>query len=116
VTLLLLLCVLPLDDVRRDTVDVIELNHVYNDCGAATITQWVFWEQSGGELRVVAWRLCKPRMVVERHRDGYRLLWHDGETLREVRAACYRESWTQHDVEVTDREAWPKESRRELRD
>ena len=47
-------------------------------------------------------------------RGDYVLLWHDGELLREVRAAAWRESWTQFDPEMHDRDRFPKSARRGL--
>lgn len=101
---------LPTDDVARDQVDVIELSHVYDDCGRLTIRQWIFWQDD----KVRAWRLVKGNQAVTRERGEYRLLWHDGELLRDVRAASYRETHCQYDPEVYDRERTPKERRREL--
>ena len=50
---------------------------------------------------------------------GYVCLWHDGEILRRVRSAAFRETWTQNgldgDPEVLEREFLPKDRRRELR-
>ena len=41
--------------------------------------------------------------------------WFDGGVQRRVEAITVRESWTQYDPELTEREYLPKEKRRELR-
>ncbi len=43
------------------------------------------------------------------------MIWNDGEILRHIRAASFRETWTQHDPELLEREYLPKEERRELK-
>jgi hypothetical protein len=59
----------------------------------------------------------KPNQLPQRNwTDGaYTAIWIDGEVLREVRAGSMRESWTQYDPELIEREFLPKEKRRELR-
>jgi hypothetical protein len=47
-------------------------------------------------------------------RGCYIATWHDGLTLRQVRAASIRETWTQYDPELIERSVLPKEHRREL--
>jgi hypothetical protein len=116
----LIFSVLPLaDEPVRDRVDVAEVNYFYDDCGKLVFTQLVWWDWCGGESehRVVAWRLSKsdgqrPRLD---HPSGeWVSRWHDGEIFREVRAASFRETWTQADVELVDRDYLPKDLRREL--
>jgi hypothetical protein len=46
---------------------------------------------------------------------GYQSVWQDGEVLRRVRAESMRETWTQYDPELIEREYLPRERRRELR-
>jgi hypothetical protein len=102
-----------------DRVDIIELNRVYDERGRPTLTQMIFWEWREHDARphVVAWRLW-PERGLQPTRDwsvgDYVLLWHDGELLREVRAARWSESWTQHDPEMEDRTWLPKAARRGL--
>lgn len=45
---------------------------------------------------------------------GYSATWHDGELLRVIEAASFRETWTQYDPELVERDYLPKERRREL--
>jgi 7,8-dihydro-6-hydroxymethylpterin-pyrophosphokinase len=66
---------------------------------------------------VRAWRLLKKQTQVP-HRDWqnrkFVAVWHDGEILREVEAETIRESWTQYDPELVEREFLPKDKRRDL--
>ena len=39
------------------------------------------------------------------------MLFTDGTVLRELRAAAFRESWTQYDLEQVERKRLPKEYR-----
>jgi hypothetical protein len=67
---------------------------------------------------VRAWRLVKnPAQLPQRdwQDGGYVAVWHDGEVLRHVHAESMRETWTQYDPELIEREFLPKEQRRELR-
>lgn len=67
---------------------------------------------------VRAWRLVKsPSQIPERDWGGrgYLASWTDGKLNRHVVAADYRETWTQYDPELAEREILPKERRRPLR-
>jgi hypothetical protein len=67
---------------------------------------------------VRAWRLVKnPAQLPQRDwKDGgYLAVWQDGEVLRHVHGQSMRETWTQYDPELIEREYLPKEQRRELR-
>jgi hypothetical protein len=143
--LLLLLSILPHDDVLRDEVDLVELNHFYDEHGRLVFDQVIFYnwcdnvivpaqeetpnetgmrilpaipEFEGSRYQVVAWRLVKnPNILPQRdwRLGGYRCLWHDGEALRLVRAKSFNETWTQEDPELTERRYLAKEDRRELK-
>ena len=107
----------PHDTMIRDAVDVIEVNHFYDDCGRHVFDQQIFWDWSGTRYQVVAWRLIKsPEMLPHRDwkRGGYVAMWRDNETLREVRAPAIRETWTQYDPELAERQVLPQEQRRHL--
>jgi hypothetical protein len=102
-----------------DRVDVVELNRVYDDQGRPLLTQMIFWDwyEHDARLHVVAWRLWPEdgaRPTRDWSQGEYRLLWHDGELLREVWAGSWRESWTQFDPEMNDRVVLPKSARRGL--
>jgi hypothetical protein len=110
----------PQEDVSRDRVDLVEVNHFYDDVGRHVFDQVIFYDWSPGDCRHVvrAWRMVKkPHQLPQRNwtDDTYTATWNDGEVLREVRAATMRESWTQYDPELVEREYLPKEKRRELR-
>lgn len=118
----LLAAILPQpDSVVRDSCDLIELNHFYDDQGRLVFDQVIFWDWSDDEGRynVRAWRLVKnPTQLPQRdwNGGGYSALWIDGEqTLRRVHCAAFTESWTQHDPELAEREFLSAERRRPLR-
>jgi len=117
---LLLLGIIPHDDVVRESVDLVELNHFYDEHGRLVFDQVIFYDWSPGDSRymVRAWRLVKnPNILPVRDwdRGGYRSLWQDGEQLRDIHALSFRETWTQYDPELVEREFLPKERRKELR-
>jgi len=110
----------PVDDVLRDRVDVIELNHYYNDRGQLIFDQIIFWDwcPTAGRLKVRAWRLVKSAWhLPERdwQRGGWSALWLDGDRLRAVYAGAFRETWTQYDPEIEDRRLYDVTQRRKLR-
>ncbi len=114
------LCLNPVDDVASDHVDLVELNHLYDEQGKHVFDQIIFydWSARHGRYNVRAWRLLKhPHQVP--HQDSqtgrYTALWRDGKVLRKVLAETMRESWTQHDPELIERAFLPKEQRSELR-
>ena len=109
-----LLAVLPATGVACERVDVVEVNHYYDECGRLVFSQLVFFEFRHGKECVCDWRLLKhPNHRPERDpRTGdWVTIFGDGETLREVRSSSFRESWTQYDVESYDRRVWPRERR-----
>ena len=113
-------CLNPVEDVAFDTVDLIEVNHFYDEQGRLVFDQVIFYDWSPAQSRyqVRDWRLLKtPAQLPRRNwsRDEFVAIWHDGEVLRKVRAQAIRESWTQYDPELVEREYLPKEKRRELR-
>lgn len=117
----LLLAVVPQDaGIVRDRCEVIEINNFCDSDAHPVFVQAIFWDDAG---HVIDWRLVKNRADQERaniqiRRDyaggGYVATWLDSETLREVRSKCWRETWTQHDPELVDREHMPMDRRRKL--
>jgi hypothetical protein len=110
----------PQEDVTRESVDLIELNHFYDEHGRLVFDQVIFYDWSAGEARynVRAWRLVKnPSQLPQRDWSGggYSAMWHDGEQIRQIRSKSIRETWTQYDPELVEREYLPKERRKELR-
>ena len=112
-------CLHPTEPVTQDAVDLIEVNHFYDEHGKLVFDQVIFYDWSAATSRyhVRAWRLLKsPGQVPRRNwkRRDFVSLWHDGDMLRQVRATSMRETWTQYDPELMDREHLPKQRRREL--
>ena len=110
----------PREDVARETVDLIEVNHFYDEHGRLVFDQVIFydWSKDDARFMVRAWRLVKnPAQLPERDwKDGgYMAVWQDGEVLRHVHGQSMRETWTQYDPELVEREYLPKERRKELR-
>jgi hypothetical protein len=106
--------------VTRESVDLIELNHFYDEHGRLVFDQVIFYDWSASEARynVRAWRLVKnPAQLPQRDwaAGGYTAMWHDGEQIRHLRSKSIRETWTQYDPELVEREYLPKERRKELR-
>ena len=118
---LILSAILPQPDgVLRDAVDLIEVNHFYDDCGRLVFDQAIFWDWSEDEscYHVRAWRLIKQVEQLPRRdhaRGGYSVLWHDGEVIRQLLASGVQETWTQWDPEMREREKFPVERRRPLK-
>jgi hypothetical protein len=116
----LALGIAPQDDVVRESVDLIELNHFYDEHGRLVFDQVIFYDWAAGEARynVRAWRLVKnPAQLPQRdwRTGGYSAMWQDGEQVRYIHSKSIRETWTQYDPELVEREYLPKERRRELR-
>ena len=110
----------PREDVARESVDLIELNHFYDEHGRLVFDQVIFYDWSAIDSRynVRAWRLVKnPSQLPQRDwaTGGYSAMWQDGEQLRNVQSKSIRETWTQYDPELVEREYLPKERRKELR-
>ena len=106
---------LPLTDVANETVDLIELNHVYSASGSPMYDQVLFyqWRPKTGDYQVRAVRLLLSDDIPRRdfRRDDWVMIFSDRAILREVRSAAFRESWTQYDVEQAERTRLPKEYR-----
>lgn len=110
----------PVEDSLCEKVDLIEVNHFYDEQGKLVLDQLIFydWSPTDGRFQVRAWRLLKKPTQVPRKdsRTGeYTSLWNDGAVLRKVSASQCRETWTQYDPEFTEREFLPKDKRRDLR-
>lgn len=107
-----------------DRVDLIETNHLFDDNGKLIFDQLLFWEWDDykSRHRIVAWRLLKNESMKPRrdYASGRWLAivtvndWNAQCRLTEVWASDCRETWTQQDPELLDREHWPHTSRRGL--
>lgn len=113
------ICLLPSDETVQDRCDAIEINHCYDDEGRLLHTQVIFWDydEQAPNQRVAAWRLVKNpacRPIRNQNTGEWELLWSDEDGLRRVTARSFRETWTQHDPEMTSRDEFPKSQRRGL--
>lgn len=97
--------------VITDIVSVIELNHMYDGEGKLVFDQVIWWDWNAEFARyeVRDWRLVQPqRKGVIPTKDRQRGVWvsvfQDGEQMRKVSCLTFRETWTQCDNEMLDRE------------
>lgn len=102
-----------------DACDLIEVNRFYDENGKLVFDQVIFWDWKPieGEYHVAAWRLLKSEEQKPYRSpvcDCWETVWHDGDVLRRVRAPYVRETWTQFDPELANREMLKKEFRRDL--
>lgn len=110
----------PAMSLATQDVDLIEINHLYDEQGQHLLDQLIFYEWSAhrGRYDVLAWRKLKSTTSTPQRSwqdGGYHLTWYDRGLMRHVRADAIRETWTQYDPEVLERQALPVERRRELR-
>lgn len=134
--LLLALSVGPEDDILRDTVSVQEYNHFYDEKGKLVFDQIIYyewqpyavmredeegkqWPESGWRYQVVDWRLCRGtgnEIPEYNHRLGrWVAVFKDGEAIRRIESASFRETWTQVDPELAERSWLDKDRRRKLK-
>ncbi len=117
--MLLALANAPAEQMVVDRVDLIEVNHYYDEHGRHVFDQTIYYDWCPQQCRynVRAWRLLKSASQLP-HRDWktneYVAVWHDGSVLRKVRADQFRESWTQYDPELVEQDYLPKDQRRDL--
>jgi hypothetical protein len=116
------LAVLPrLSEPVADSCAVIELNTTYDFDGRELFKQNIYWlwNERLGRLECRGFNIIKHESQIPRPdccgRKHYTTLWRDGEVNRLVVADSFKETWTQHDPELVEREYLPKELRRELR-
>ena len=115
--ILVLFAVIPQTDIADESVAMVELNHFYDADGKHVLDQLIFYDWNAAESThdIIAWRLCKkPSQRPVAVRGRWISVWHDGDTLRRVRAEVFRETWTQFDPESIARKTRPKDQRREL--
>jgi len=116
----LMLSIIPHEDVLRDNCDLAEVNHFYDENGKLVFDQVIFydWDWEAERYQIRAWRLVKsPNILPVRDwvNGGYYSLWQDNLDVRRVMYPSIRETWTQYDPELIEREFLPKERRKELR-
>lgn len=91
----------------KERVDLIELNHFYDDLGRHAYDQVIFYEWSPDfhRFHVIAWSLVEndlSRMPAKVPGQAeYSVIWYDRDSKikREVRSKLYRETWSQFDPE-----------------
>jgi hypothetical protein len=91
----------------KERVDLIELNHFFDDLGRHAYDQVIFYEWSPdyGRFHVIAWSLVENdlyRMPTRLPGSGdYVVHWYDRDARvkREIRSPLYRETWSQVDPE-----------------
>ncbi|TWT34704.1 hypothetical protein [Blastopirellula retiformator] len=116
-TLLLILAAIPVQAATIDRVDLIEVNHFFDEQGRHVIDQIIFWDWDRDRFQIRAWRLINSDAQLptrDWRRDQYVCYWRDLMQLRKVYAPRKRETWTTYDPEVLEREMRSIEERREL--
>lgn len=117
---LVIASVIPQEFVAQDRVDLIEVNHYYDERGNPVFDQLIFYDWSSEESRyhVRAWRMLKRKSqwpLRDWERNTFTAVWlDDGKMMRKVRAASIRETWTQYDPELLERAELPLSQRRDL--
>lgn len=106
--LALMLLVLSAVGTPTARCDMIEVNHVYGEDGAYRFTQVIAWEWLPDYCvhRVQDWKFIKRWQM----RDGAFIGWGDSECYR-AHPDLFRETWTQFDAEMRDREMFPVDKR-----
>ena len=112
----------PVQREAIDQVDLAEINHFYDEQGRLVFDQIIFYDWCPAQSRynVRDWRLLKnPAQVPLRNwREGnFVAAWHDfkdRDLLRKVKAKMVRQTWTQYDPELLEREFLAQEKRLEL--
>lgn len=105
--------------IVQDTVDLVEVNHYHDARGEHVFDQLIFydWSKQKRRFQVRAWRLIKTESQLPRRdhrRDVWLVRWHDDGVLREVTSASRRETWTQYDPELIEREFLAQDQRLDL--
>lgn len=114
----------PATKIADECVDLIEINHFHDDQGRPVFDQIIFydWSLTDHRYQIRDWRLLKNpnQLPLRRTSDGeYVAVWSDfknRDVLRKTQAKLVRESWTQYDPELVEREFLPEGKRRKLRE
>ena len=99
--------------LAEEVVDLIELNHFYDQQGRLVYDQVIFYERApeSGRFQVRAWCLVEDRECLNRRpiknqqTQLYQVDWFDSDQrlLRKITSRLYHESWTQVDPERTNK-------------
>lgn len=111
-----ILAVVPQGNVAYDQVDVVEINHYYDSKGHLVFDQVVYYDFDFATARHQTrdWRLKKSEWQVPQKnwRTGKHVArWLDNGTRRTVEANEVRETWTNFDPEIVERDYVPREKR-----
>lgn len=102
---------LGLGRIWDNQVDLAELNHFR--AGDRTLTQLILydWHSVEDVHLVVAWQMLheEEHRFIQRSGNQWVIHWAPG--VR-VRAAAFRETWTDHDPEMANRKLLPEDRRR----
>jgi hypothetical protein len=109
-------------DTIVDKVDMIELNHRYDDAGKHCYDQYLFWEWSVDYKRyhIVAWTLDEQKSsaprILSKNDNRYTLTFYDRgiSKNRKVIANVFRETETQYDPERENKNVFDEKYRRGL--
>lgn len=108
----LILCAIASPLIRSEHVDMIELNHVYGQCGTKTFSQIIFWEVDPAtrRLNVRAWKMCQDEDDVPRRNEttGFIEARHSKAIIR---SRMYRESHSHVDPERENLKVHPDNER-----
>ena len=120
VAMILAVGLIPSDVVIESQVDVVEINHFYDDQAELVFDQIIFydWSRTDNCYHVIGWRILKDKSPVPKRVYGtnyYQSIWYDDGVLRKLRTKVLREAWLQYDPELLERESCPKEYRKGLR-
>lgn len=99
-----------------DRVDLVEINHFCDERGRTIFHQLIFydWCAATERYQVRAWKpLRKDYQYPTKNwrRSCYTAVWYDKGVKRIVEAKVLRESWTQYDPELVEREYLAPENR-----
>lgn len=104
----------------REHVDLMELNHKYDNRGCYTFSQVIFWERSpaNGKYHVRDWMIVdveESLCCIPVKRGGiYASAFVKNGVFYDVRSQLFRESWTNTDPEIEDGKVYPKHLRKLL--
>lgn len=112
----------PAEEITVDQVDLIEVNHFYDDQARLVFDQIIYydWSSEHNRYQVRDWRLIKSESQIplrDWRSGGYVSEWQDFKQrngLRRVKAKSLRETWTQYDPELVEREFLAQDKRSEL--
>ena len=103
-----LLSTVPMSNVYIETVDIVEINHMYSPQGKIVFTQLIGWELFDDVGYVAQWwhQVRRPLTVTYGQRRVTVLISHEQRVIR-VYATTLRETWTQYDPELENRHLIP---------